>query len=194
MSKKTPEEVLKSVSTDFKLRGVTHDVAAEKMGYGSKQTLSNLLSSKKYLSGYQAKRFNEAFGYNMEYLMSGEGELQPYRGADGSSPLGQMAFEHGCGTFTFIDGTIEGDIQLMLSWIHTLLEKQNNDEGLAVLAEVYRYSQARKVIKQRMRGYKGEFYDMEFEDQLTNLQCEIIDNIDGMLNHISIRKNKKDSD
>lgn len=171
MSKKTPEEVLKSVSADFKLRGVTHEVAAEKLGYGSKQTLSNLLSSKKYLSGYQAKRFNDAFGYNMEFLMSGKGELQPYRDADGSSP-------------TFIDDTIEGDIQLMLSWIHTLLEKQDNDEGLAVLSEVYRYSQANKVIKQKMRGYKGEFYEEEFEDQLINLQCDIVENIDRMLRNI----------
>lgn len=193
MSKKTPEEVLKSVSADFKLRGVTHETAAQKMGYGSKQTLSNLLSSKKYMSGYQAKKFNEAFGYNMEYLMSGEGELQPYRGADGSSLLGQMAFEHGFNSITFIDGTIEGDIQLMLSWIHSLLERQHNEEGLAVLAEVYRYSQARKVIKQRMRGYKGEFYDMEFEDQLTQLQCEIIDNLDGMLNHLTVKKEREDS-
>lgn len=75
MSKKMPEEVLRSVIADFKLRGVTHEIAAEKMGYKSKQTLSNLLSSKKYLSGYQARKFNEAFGYNMDFLMSGEGQL-----------------------------------------------------------------------------------------------------------------------
>ena len=65
MSKKTPEEVLRSVSIDFKLRGMTREAAAEKMGYRSKQTLSNLLSSKKYLSGYQARRFNEAFGFDI---------------------------------------------------------------------------------------------------------------------------------
>lgn len=75
MSKKTPEEVLKSVSADFKRRGVTHETAAQKMGYGSKQTLSNLLSRKKYLSGLQALKFHEAFGYNQKYLMSGEGSL-----------------------------------------------------------------------------------------------------------------------
>jgi len=75
MSKKMPEEVLRAVSIDFKLRGMTHETAAEKMGFRSKQTLSNLLSSKKYLSGYQARRFNEAFGYNMEFLMRSEGQL-----------------------------------------------------------------------------------------------------------------------
>lgn len=184
MSKKSAEEVLKSVSADFKLRGLTHELAADKLGYGSKQTLSNILSSKRYMSGYQARKFSKAFGYNMDYLMSGVGELQPYRGVDGSTPLGQMAFEHGFETFTFLDGTVEGDMQLMLSWIHTLMEIQNNEEGLALLAEVYRYSQARKVIKQKMRGYKGEFYDMEFEDQLNNLQCKIIENIDNMLRNI----------
>lgn len=186
MSKKSPEEVLKSVSADFKSRGVTHESAAKKMGYGSKQTLSNLLSSKKYLSGFQAKRFNEAFGYNMEFLMTGEGELQPYRAADELFPHEHLNVKYDTISFSFI----EGDIQLMLSWIHTLLEKQDNDDGLTLLSEIYRFSQARRVIEQRMRGYKGESYDIEFGDKLAHLRCEIIDNIDRLLNDLTIKRER----
>lgn len=184
MSKKTSEEVLRSVSADLKLRGVTHESAARKMGYGSKQTLSNLLSSKKYMSGYQAKKFHDAFGYNMEYLMSGEGELQPYRGVDGSTPLGQVLFEQGWQTVNVIGDSIEGDLQLVLSWVHTLLERQNNKEGLAILTEIYRFTQARDVLAQKLNLYNNDDKQKQYVHQLCNLRLDIVEAIDKMLNNI----------
>lgn len=71
----SPEEVLRAVARDLKQKGLTHEAAAKKLGYSNKQTLSNLLSQKKYLSGLQALKFHEAFNYNQSFLMSGEGEL-----------------------------------------------------------------------------------------------------------------------
>lgn len=75
MTPKSPEEVMKSISADFKQKGITQAVAAKKLGYSSKQTLANLISQKKYLSGIQALKFHEAFNYSQKYLMTGEGEL-----------------------------------------------------------------------------------------------------------------------
>lgn len=75
MEPKTSEEVMRSISADLRHKGLTHEVAAGKLGLKNKQTLSNLLSQKKYLSGVQALKFHEAFGYNQKFLMSGEGSL-----------------------------------------------------------------------------------------------------------------------
>lgn len=75
MDPKSSEEVMRTISADLRQRGLTHEAAAQKLGLKSKQTLSNLLSQKKYLSGVQALKFHEAFGYNQKFLMSGEGSL-----------------------------------------------------------------------------------------------------------------------
>ena len=72
----SPREVFRAISADFILRGMTRCVAAKKLGFKSQQTLYNLLASKKYLSGLQAIRFQKAFGYNPNFLMSGQGELK----------------------------------------------------------------------------------------------------------------------
>ena len=75
MPSKTPEEVLRAISADFKTKGITHASAASRLGLKSAQTISNLLSSKKYLSKTQAIRFRDAFGYNEEFLTNGTGDL-----------------------------------------------------------------------------------------------------------------------
>lgn len=191
MSTKTPEEVLKSIAADFKLRGVTHETAAQKMGYGSKQTLSNLLSSKKYMSGYQAKKFHEAFGYNMEYLMRGDGELMSLREAD-DYYAAEVTTEDDLDV-ELNDKPTDGDIQLMLSWIHALLEKQNNEEGLMILAEIYRYSQAKNVVRQMMKGYQGDRYNETFNCHVDYLQSELMLNVESLLNRLTVRKKKEDS-
>lgn len=193
MSKATPEEVLKAVSTDFKLRGISQETAAKMMNYGSRQTLSNLLSSKKYMSGYHAKQFNEAFGYNMEYLMSGEGELLPKILSDASS-IDPIRYHHSEDPHYHIKHErrdSDEDIQLILSWIHMLLEKLNDAKGFAILSEIYRFSQARSVTRRMMRGYKGDSYDQEYDERLTNLQNEIIENVGEMLSNLTVKENLK---
>lgn len=193
MTKTSPEEVMKSICADFKFRGETHESAAIKMGYNCKQTLSNLLTAKKYLTGYQAKKFKDTFGYNMDYLMFGEGELLPKTIENDRVHLIHMLPELFPDDNINIGQTVRAELNLILSWIHTLLRKQDNKEGLELLTEIYHYAQARDVVKQRMKYYQGDSYDEEFLRQLLALQSQIIDNVDLMLNTITVRQTKEDS-
>lgn len=91
MNPKSSEEVMRTISADFRRKGLTHKAAAQKLGLKSKQTLSNLLSQKRYLSGVQALKFHEAFDYDKEFLMSGEGSLTnddvlPHESYEGNTP------------------------------------------------------------------------------------------------------------
>lgn len=71
----SPEDVMGQISSDFKMRSLTHADAAKMLGYKNKQTVSNILSSKKYMSKKMAKKFSDAFGYDEDYLTSGKGDL-----------------------------------------------------------------------------------------------------------------------
>lgn len=76
MENQKPEEVKRLINLDFRKRGLTHEEAAKLIGYGNKQSLSNILSKKDaYFSTFQAAKFNKAFGYSMKFLMKGEGRL-----------------------------------------------------------------------------------------------------------------------
>ena len=181
MTPKTPQEVLRTVSADFKIQGLTHAVAAERLGMKSPQTLSNILSSKKYLSRLQADRFHNAFGYNVEYLMSGEGVLSPYyeKREDGAE---YYVRNNDTGIIHIIDDTREGDLERVMYWLGEFLSKQENQEGLAFLAVVGRFFQARKIAEQKMRGYKGPAsYQEAYDDLLSTLQSNILAKIERMI-------------
>lgn len=75
MNPATPEEVCRAVSLDLKARGITQQKAADTIGK-SRAIVSNLLSSKKRFSKQMAVLFNRAFGYNVGYLLYGEGSLK----------------------------------------------------------------------------------------------------------------------
>ena len=77
MSKLTPQEILRTIAQDFKRYGITYEQAAEVLGYTNKQTVANILSSKKdrYMPPEQAKRFADKCGYDIYTLMTGEGTL-----------------------------------------------------------------------------------------------------------------------
>lgn len=72
---KTPEEVARTIYADFKINSFSREIAATKLGMKSKQTLTNILCSKKYFSKKQAERFHQAFGYSIVFLTSGKGSL-----------------------------------------------------------------------------------------------------------------------
>ncbi len=74
MNQATPEEVCRAVSLDLKARGYTQQKTADTIGK-SRAIVSNLLSSKKRFSKQMAVLFNRAFGYNVQYLLYGEGQL-----------------------------------------------------------------------------------------------------------------------
>ncbi len=77
MQRKTPQEVRRSLAADFKIRGITHQQAAEQLHYRNKQSVTTIISKKSesYLPFEQAQRFHTAFGYSLLYLMTGEGLL-----------------------------------------------------------------------------------------------------------------------
>lgn len=181
MGVKSPEEVLRAVSSDIKARGYTHEQAAKKLGFGSKQTLSNLLASKRYMSAFQAKKFVDNLGYNMDFLTSGKGDLQPYHGVHGSTPLGEVSRKYGMETFTIIDGTPEGERDMILGWFHDYFEIQDDEKGMMLWAQIVRYTQAEAIIQQQMKTYKEDNYAFEYEERLTNFQVSVIEKIDKML-------------
>ena len=66
--------ICKAIAVDFKVKGLTHETAASQLGC-SKQTVSNQISGKKKFSLKTAQRYAETFGYNLEFLLFGKGEL-----------------------------------------------------------------------------------------------------------------------
>lgn len=72
----TPEQVMKALAADWRQLGLTyHDIARE-TGY-KYQTIANFMAGKKtYFTSAQALRFRP-MGYNLNFLMFGEGTLRP---------------------------------------------------------------------------------------------------------------------
>ena len=75
--------ICKAIAVDFKVKGLTHETAASQLGC-SKQTVSNQISGKKKFSLKTAQRYTETFGYNLEFLLFGKGEL------NGTQPLNSV--------------------------------------------------------------------------------------------------------
>ena len=75
--------ICKAIAVDFKVKGLTHETAASQLGC-SKQTVSNQISGKKKFSLKTAQRYAETFGYNLEFLLFGKGEL------NGTQPLNSV--------------------------------------------------------------------------------------------------------
>ncbi len=73
----SPQNVLDAIKADFKARGLTITSAATIMGMKNRQTLSNIFSrhQNRFMTEKQARRFVEAFGYEIDYLCHGWGEL-----------------------------------------------------------------------------------------------------------------------
>lgn len=71
----SPEEICRSVASDFKLRGLTHAKAATKMGVDVK-AVANQISGKRAFGKNAAHLYAKTFGYNESYLLHGEGSLR----------------------------------------------------------------------------------------------------------------------
>lgn len=70
----TAPEICEAISKDFKRRRITHQIAADKIGT-PKHTVTNQLSRKKRFGERLAKKFSDAFGYSITWLLYGEGEM-----------------------------------------------------------------------------------------------------------------------
>ena len=77
MNTYTPEQVKKMVYLDMKSRKLTQQDVAEKIG-STRQTISTVLSSDEYFNDKQATLFSLAFGYDKNFLRTGEGTLISY--------------------------------------------------------------------------------------------------------------------
>lgn len=70
----TNKEICEAISADWKKRRITHQIAADRIGT-TKQTISNQLTGKRRFSQNTAKKFSDAFGYSLPWLLFGEGEM-----------------------------------------------------------------------------------------------------------------------
>lgn len=70
----TNKEICEAISADWKKRRITHQMAADKIGT-TKQTVSNQLTGRRRFSQNMAKKFSDAFGYSLSWLLFGEGEM-----------------------------------------------------------------------------------------------------------------------
>lgn len=186
MNPSNPEEVLKEVSLDLKKRRLTHAQAAAILGFGSKQTLSNLLSSRKYLSRYHADKFVEKFNYSYRFLTSGVGDLYPDEQDYVPEEFVMTDATTADKPYTILDWTEEGDRDVILNWIRRILAKLENEEAMAIYPEIYRFAHARDIAKKSMEGYDGETpYNLEFTERFTKLQSQITANVETMIDKLN---------
>lgn len=186
MDRSEPEVVLKSISLDFKLRGLTHEQAANKLGFRSKQTLSNLLSSKKYLSASHAQRFNSAFKYDVNYLMYGLGALYDER----TVHTWQYSTEDIVSYRTrHFDDQSSYYLDFVMNWFLRLVELQENTVGIALWHEAYKFIHAKESAQLQLRldGVISGFND-DYKEKLartaTEAQHSIIETIEKLLDGI----------
>ena len=71
---KSREEICRIVAADFKLKGITHAAAGERLGV-KKQVVTNQLSGRRPFGKRTAHAYALAFGYNEEFLLHGFGYL-----------------------------------------------------------------------------------------------------------------------
>lgn len=71
----TPEEVRQAVKNDLRLRGITHKQAAVAVCADRSYLTTILNDPTTRFSKSMARRFALVFGYNVDYLMYGTGEL-----------------------------------------------------------------------------------------------------------------------
>ncbi len=69
------KEVLAQVARDLKSRGLTHEDIARDLKYKTRQSVGTILTSNRYMTQAQARRFSETYGYYYDFLVSGAGSL-----------------------------------------------------------------------------------------------------------------------
>ena len=185
MTPLSPEEVMQTIAVDFKKQRITHAVAAQRLGFGSKQTLSNIISSHRYMSRYHAEKFVEAFGYSFEFLTSGVGDLYPDEQDYVPEEYAIKSLDHE-GPYTLLDFTEEGDIKVILNWVRRIFALTGNPNVQAIYPEIYRFANSRSIAKVSMKGFEGDesSYQLEYTNRFTKLQSLIADNVERMINEL----------
>lgn len=136
MSKLSPTEVLSKIAKDLRQFGISHEDAAEGLGYKNKQSVTNILNSKsdKYMAPEQAKRFHDAFGYDIYALLTGEGDLTF------NPPVSLKAFSSRgeAKGFEVTDGGLSKDdeINLLTQWVKAFAALSGDPRAMAI-CEIY---------------------------------------------------------
>ena len=71
---KTPREIGREIAAYFKDNRITHEEAAMRLGFASKQVVSNQLAGKRFGRATAAK-YAAAYGFNELFLLTGKGNL-----------------------------------------------------------------------------------------------------------------------
>lgn len=165
MENKTPEEVHLVLASALKIDGLTHAAAAERLGM-KKQTFSNIMSSKTYLTPKMAERFNQAFGYSRVFLMSGEGELfdkeEPAKVPVPAPETQRIEFAQGKRPVSTTK-ELEGDIELILDWVYEAALRMDNKDLEKLWGHMTRFAKIRSIVANQLRNYTGPDYEQEFE-------------------------------
>ena len=74
MADKSTAEICEAIALDFKKRKLTHQEVARIIGK-TKSSVSNQISGKKPFSKGMAELFADAFGYSIDFLLYGKGDL-----------------------------------------------------------------------------------------------------------------------
>lgn len=154
----SPHKVFRAISADFRLHGITHSDAAKKLGFKSTQTLSNLMASKKYLSGLQAIRFQKAFGYNPNFLMSGQGELK-----DEDNTLHYKSNHENSWKELLMAEPGASELGLLRSYFRRVIEAWGNPVAKTILATYQQISACNDVSTLMMLASKieDELYELK---------------------------------
>ena len=70
----TPKEIGKCVSAYFKRAGITQKEVASRLGFSSRQVVSNQLNGKKF-GVVTAEKYAKAYGFSILFLLTGRGSL-----------------------------------------------------------------------------------------------------------------------
>lgn len=169
-------EVRRTIAADFKRKGITYERAAQQLGYKNKQTVANILtgSRKEYMTGDQALRFHSIYGYQIPFMISGEGalyepRLHPYDGLiEIMPPFKGLSPEALVMVIDMAEGIIKtcGRPEALSAWnnvlkgdynayLEDLTMLSNNDITLRVVPPLGRYTC--ELIKENNSNYYSDF-------------------------------------
>lgn len=131
------KEIKSAIRDDFKFRRITYQKAAEQLDTSS-GTVGNLLSNDKRISQNFAKRLSDAYGYDPNFLLYGQGSL--YLPGKGTLVTDKSIFD------SYVLG---GDFKVLakessvLRMVHHLLLVMNNKVAIEAFESLMRDDQKR---------------------------------------------------
>ena len=168
--------ICKAVAVDFKMKGLTHEMAASRLGC-SKQTVSNQISGKKKFSLKSAQKYAETFGYNLEFLLFGKGELN-------GCPTNVNSKD--AATTVHVPNEVPASISVkQLKQIHNLLRVLNNNDACNAFDAVLAGDESKyKSLYEKLRR------DFGWDISLAAVDKEYLDRIRRVLSDVQESRSK----